>query len=136
MKILKIDETYGKRTITIKDPRLRKIRNSLREIIGLWKRSVVLSLQAFREEISYDENGEFRSNLSGEEIEKLRKLNDKIEFINTVYSNSICKCHRCPRIDQDMTYNPRNGAWYCVKCYEEMHRWTAKKKTGKSSLFP
>ena len=82
------------------------------------------------------EKGEFKSKLTGEEIEKVREVSELLNRVRELINKSICKCHRCARTDQDMKFNPRDKFWYCIECYDEMKKWTAKKKTGKSILFP
>lgn len=88
--------------------------------------------------IHHYKNGDYKpsSELTDEEIEVISKINDELIKVRNLVDKSICKCRRCVQSDQDMTYNPQDGAWYCVECYEEMRQWTAKKKTGKSILFP
>jgi len=104
-----------KRTISIKNPRLKKIRNNLRFAL----------IEAVQNEKSKLYQRRFTSKSGGREQE-----------LNNLVQNSICKCRRCVATDKDMTYNPIDGAWYCVDCYYEMKQWTAKKKTGVSILFP
>lgn len=104
-----------KRTISIKDPNLRKIRNNLRLVL----------IKAVQDEESKLYKRRFTSKSGGREQE-----------LNNLLQNSISKCRRCVSTDKDMTYNPVDGAWYCVDCYDEMKRWTAKKRTGVSILFP
>jgi len=125
-----------KRTITIKNPQLRKIRDNFRHLWREVAHQFSMKLHDKENEIYYNGYGKFKSKLTGEEIERVRNISRKLNEIRNLVDKSICKCRRCVRSDQDMTYNPRDGAWYCVECYEEMQRWTAKKKTGKSVLFP
>ena len=125
-----------KRTISIKNPQLRKIRNNFRNLWKEWAHQLTIQLHSREEEVYYNESGKFKSEITGEEIERVRNISGKLSEIRNLVDKSICKCRRCVRTDQDMTYNPRDGAWYCVECYEEMRRWTAKKKTGTSILFP
>lgn len=108
-----------KRTVSIKNPRLSKIRNGFRTILL---------------EIAKEQWFDYHANVvrkgGSRMFDRLKQELDK------TVSNSICECHRCVAADKDMTYNPVDGAWYCVDCYDEMKQWTAKKKTGVSILFP
>ena len=113
-----------KRTISVKGQQLRRIRNNLRNILICAANTQWFEL-----------HNQFLS-LPPDDIYNARKISGQKQELNDLISTSICKCRRCIRTDQDMTYNPRDGAWYCIECYEEMRRRTAKKKTGRSFLFP
>ena len=136
MKKITIEDLNKRLTITIKSPTLRRIRNNLRELWLCKAHEAWDRLQGELNKLYYEDDGLFKQQLSGAEIELVRSLNEKINLIKRLVDNSICKCRRCVRTDQDMTYNPRDGAWYCVECYGEMQKRTAKKKTGESFLYP
>ncbi len=79
------------RLIAIKDPRLRKIRNSLRKIIFLRK----------MEMLEKDYTG---SNWPARwDLERPFKA-------------SICACGFCGKIDRDMVYDGKSRKWNCVEC--------------------
>jgi hypothetical protein len=136
MKKITIDDLYKPKVIIIKDPTLQKIRNNLRNLWLIWANQIMMQLHNKRNEINHNEKGEFKSKLTGEEIEKVREVSELLNRVRELINKSICKCHRCARTDQDMKFNPRDKFWYCIECYDEMKKWTAKKKTGKSILFP
>ncbi|KKK50844.1 hypothetical protein LCGC14_3120950 [marine sediment metagenome] len=109
-----------KRTISIKDPRLQRIRNSLRYII----------LEAATEEISrmMNERREIVKKLQNNSenkglYEKKLELIDKIDKLRTAWDKSICVCPICGSRVNDMTFNPASKSWYCVKCYQEHHEF-------------
>ncbi len=76
------------RLIAIKDPRLRKIRNSLRKIISL------------------------------KEIELLEKDLSGVNWwgLEHPFKASICACGFCGKIDRDMVYDGKTRKWNCVEC--------------------
>jgi len=76
------------RLIAIKDPRLRKIRNSLRKIILL------------------------------KEIELLEKDFSGVNWwgLEHPFKASICSCSFCGKIDRDMVYDGKTRKWNCVEC--------------------
>ena len=93
--------------ITIKDPRLQKIRRNLR-----------LILQA-----AY--NAKYQK--LSEEIEKHRKIDkrevyfkryDKFRDLGYSYNRSILKCGMCKTIKGDRIFVFIGNKWYCFKCYE------------------
>ena len=127
-----------KRSIVVNNPQLRRIRDNLRLLFMGAARSQWSRLSAEKEKIIYDKNHKRRhpNDYSNEEKDRLvilaRRMTDNTEMVD----NSICKCFRCVATDKNMTYNPVEKAWYCFQCYEEMKRWTMKKKTGISVRFP
>ncbi len=105
---------YKKRTITIKDPRLQRIRNSLRYIIS---------------EASISESGRLVQKKSKTSIDDSERpvLTDKIDKLDAAWEKSICVCSICGSRTSDMTRNPEGGSWYCVKCYQEHHDFYVKR---------
>ncbi len=97
-----------KRTISIKDPRLQRIRNSLRYIIS---------------EATIKETGELVREKSKTNIDDPRRpiLANKRDKLDTAWKKSICVCPTCGSRTNDMTFNPANESWFCVKCYQERH---------------
>ena len=79
------------RLIALKDPRLRKIRNSLRKIIFLKKADLL-------ENYYIGDNWPARWN------------------IEWPFKASICSCSICGKIDRDMVYDGKSRKWNCVEC--------------------
>ncbi len=75
--------------VSIKDPRLRKIRNSLRQIISLKVGELL-----------------HNSDLSGPVWWGLMHP----------FKSSICSCSFCGKIDRDMVYDGKARKWNCVRC--------------------
>ncbi len=101
-----------KRTISIKDPRLQRIRNSLQYIIS---------------EAIIKERGELirensKLNLD-DHREQIKILSDKRDKLDTAWKKSICVCSICGSRTSDMTFNPDAESWYCVKCYQGRHEF-------------
>lgn len=80
------------RSTFIKDPRLRKIRKNLRDLI------ITATRERMREVMDSD----------WKQYKELKQALNK----------SICRCYSCRRSDLDMTYSPRFKAWYCFICYD------------------
>jgi hypothetical protein len=99
-----------KKTIVIKNPKLRKARNNLRYIIS----EAVISKW-----VELDQNGE-----------KIRSLADKRDKLDTAWKKSICVCPVCGSRTSDMTFNPYDKYWYCVKCYGENQGFFRERNEG------
>ena len=127
-----------KRTISIKHKKLKYIRDNFRILLLKVAQEELLKILKKIKKIEYNDHGKLKhpNDLTIEEKTILNDLTKIKVEIRQLIDKSICKCHRCIKTDQDMTYNPVDKAWYCVDCYKEMQRWTAKKKTGISVLFP
>ncbi len=118
-----MDQDEEKKNNFNKNPELRKIRDSLREIIT-------------RASYSYESKLiEEKANLSIEEDrEKYKVLADKRDKIHTALNNSICICPVCKSRTSDMTFNPYLKAWFCVKCYEKNKQFYIKR--GEPHIYP
>jgi len=117
-----------KRTIVIKNPRLRKIRDSLRDIlIGVyhaqWK-----EIHDARRKLLFDSDGNRHTidDLSAENLQLFRKLQEQENELSNSLDRSILVCVSCGKGHRDMIYNKAYDAWYCTECYG-LHRGHAKK---------
>ncbi len=106
------------RSIIIKDPRLRKIRNEIRALLRAWCRDIRRSL----EKVFWAEENSQRS----------KEIHLKISNLDLMERNSIILCPDCGRRDQDMVYvstilgtnewgipNPYTTythEWICLEC--------------------
>ena len=102
-----------KRVIKLKNPKLRKIRKNLRELL----------LNVFSEKLSeiLDEKGKIRENQAvsnNEKVKKLRDLSREIQNLELAKRKAPLSCSTCKRIDIDLVYNPVYNTWYCEDCYE------------------
>ncbi|TXT59235.1 MAG: hypothetical protein BAJALOKI3v1_1100002 [Promethearchaeota archaeon] len=102
-----------KRIITLKDPKLRKIRKNLRELL----------LKAFSERLSEvrSKKDKIRENPDlnyYEKKEKLIELQSIIQDLTLAKNGAPLSCSTCKRIDIDLVYNPVFEEWYCEECYE------------------
>ncbi|KKL09197.1 hypothetical protein LCGC14_2568270 [marine sediment metagenome] len=107
------------RTIIIRDPKLRKIRDNLRKILILESVARVKELSDRRREIRFDKNGEFRSLTTGEQREANRLFREYSKY-STSRKDSICFCELCLSTDKDMSYIPRFKRWFCVDCSKDL----------------
>ena len=114
-----------KKTIALKDPRLRAIRNSLREVINL-------SVTGERNRLFETMHKEDKNNVDG--YKKFCELHSKRDALNSTRRDSTIRCPACNYMDRDVRYNPYDSAWYCVDCYKligDMYHVTmAKKERG------
>ena len=102
-----------KREISIKNPHLRAIRNSLREILYLeWdKRS---------RGIIHAQSNVLDSKLpQSEKLRLLGELQVKLGENDIIIKPSIIMCGWCHHKDKDALYNPSNRQWFCLDCYNE-----------------
>ena len=102
-----------KRTIRLKDPKLRKIRTELRTLLvrGTNKRiaDLIKKQSSLLDNPSFD--GE-KSSLLENQKNKLRKLMDA----------SICCCATCSDMKKDHVFVPKTREWYCEKCLERLEK--------------
>lgn len=105
-----------KRTIIIRNPCLRRVRNNLRSLL----------IQTCGDEQSKIHEEEEKLMLipdyyDNEDIQKqAKKLNDQYWAIKRPLRESILLCPACFQSDKDMTYNPVRKEWYCTGCYAEL----------------
>jgi len=119
-----------KRTIVIKDPYLRRIRNNLRDLL--------ISACSVKQSKIQDEKEKLMENEDFFENEKYRKLakelNDQFWEIERPLKASILLCPACFKSDKDMTYNPVRKEWYCTECYAKLKRGFTEE--GRPEEFP
>ncbi len=105
------------RTISIKDPKLQRIRNNFRLIIleECSRRKSEIRNQEYN--FTRDKDGNYVKP-SEEGVNILQKLNDKSWEIERPLRASIVKCALCGKHNRDMTYHQKSHSWYCVQCYK------------------
>jgi len=102
----------NKKRIIIRNERLKKIRNSLREF---WIRLVYDEMDILQNFYNlYD-----WSDLSLEEKNESGILQGKITNLFGLISKSICSCPLCTNTDRDMVYIPDHETWYCIECQKK-----------------
>ena len=106
----------NKKRIIIRNERLKKIRNSLREF---WIRLVYDEMDILQNFYNlYD-----WSDLSLEEKNESGILQGKITNLFGLISKSICSCPLCTNTDRDMVYIPDHETWYCIECQKKGLIW-------------
>ena len=108
-----------KRKIVIKDLRLQRIRNNLRQILIKAIQDRRMNLRSGINVISRDSEGRLRMNIDDSESVELQRLKDIQYQLNEFTDKSICYCDSCKQINKDMIYNLTLERWYCVECSEE-----------------
>ncbi len=102
-----------KRLIALKDPKLRKIRTELRNLLR----------QAYEDHYNrfFEKRKTIRNDKTISEEEKkirLQQLYQESEKLKFAYTHSVIGCRLCGRRDLDLIYNPILNKWYCESCYE------------------
>ena len=105
------------RTISIKDPKLQKIRNNLRLIILNACSDRKSEISAQKHELRFDKDGHYiRSDDDTHKI--IQELTNKWWEIERPLRASIVKCPICGKHNKDMTYHRKSGTWFCVEHYK------------------
>lgn len=128
----------NKRTVSIKDPRLRRFRDNLRLLIF---KAVSVEWKRYfdeRRKLNTDLDGNYR-NLSGSKKSRVAELTVKMNQITNFREESIIQCPACRKINRDMTFNLRLKQWYCSQCYKEMaelyYQWRRKEGSVEKLTF-
>ncbi len=108
-----------KKSIVIKDPKLQRIRNNLREILIKMFQNKDIKLTSEIDAISRDSEGQLRMHLTPSESAEFKRLKDIRSQISEIVDKSICYCTGCKQINKDMAYNAKLKRWYCLECSEE-----------------
>ena len=109
-----------KKTISIKDIKLRNIRNTLRYVITEVESGLIRDFMPRKFKTSVDDEISIWAN--------------RIDELETAWKNSICVCPVCGSLASDMTYNPVEEKWFCVRCYKENQAFYIKR--GEGYLYP
>ncbi len=120
-----------KRTISIKDPKLRKIRNNLRLLLI---RATSAEWRKYFDEqhrLNTDLDGNIR-NLSESKKPRTAELTRKMNEIKRIVEASIIQCPVCRKIDKDMIFNPELKEWYCIQCYRGMGEFYYQEKEARA----
>ena len=120
-----------KRTISITNPRLKIIRDALREIISI---TTIAKLERIIQNNTRISEVYVNSDYSQEWGMKVKELSNKRDKLDTAWKNSICVCPTCGSRTSDMTFNPYLKAWFCVDCYEKNRRFYVKR--GEPHIYP
>ncbi|HEC40923.1 MAG TPA: hypothetical protein ENI29_21945 [bacterium] len=108
-----------KRAIIIKDKKLRRIRDSFRDIFFQAIRLERKKLREQRRKLMFTIDGVRLSvdDLSFDNLRQFRGLQDREDLLSNKVRRSILMCVTCGKGDRDMVYNKAYGAWYCTECY-------------------
>lgn len=113
-----------KRLIALKDPRLRKIRTQLRNLLRQAFEDHSSRLDELIEKIRYDESLEY-------EVKKRRiqQIYQEGEELKRAFLHSVVGCRLCGKTELDLIYNPVLNTWFCEGCYEF-------NREGQEDLYP
>ena len=109
-----------KRTIRLKDPKLRKIRTELRTLLVREANKRILDLIDKQNDCilkrqigALDEPSYY---------EKYSLLEDQKNKIRKLLKASICSCATCSDMKKDHVFTPKTREWYCEKCLERLEK--------------
>ena len=107
-----------KRIISIKDPKLRKTRNELRELLLQARDTKRDKIKNEMKQLRFDKD-DIRISVDDwtpSQLRRFRYLQQLKNEIDEMGNKSICMCYTCGKPDQDMYYNHLYRAWFCVEC--------------------
>ncbi|MBD3213202.1 MAG: hypothetical protein GF311_11400 [Candidatus Lokiarchaeota archaeon] len=102
-----------KRVITLKNPRFRRIRKDLREILLICTNRKIKEILNMKKEIRRNPDLTYY-----QKQEKQIELESIIQDLELAKKRTPLSCSTCHRIDIDLVYNPVFEEWYCEECYE------------------
>ncbi len=102
-----------KRTICVRNAKLRKIRFGLRVLLVREAEKRILSKNA--EEADLLRSAEYSD-------EKYSKLYDEEIQLRKLLKASICSCATCSDMEKDHVFVPKTREWYCEKCFERLEK--------------
>jgi len=124
-----------KRTISIKNPCLREIRNQLRNLL--------FTAVDIKIHIILDKKGELKKtegfwDSNHPDYKRLHKETQKLSSqqndLHYALRASIAFCPVCREGDKDMTYNPVSKKWFCIECYKFNQEFETRQ--GRPELYP
>lgn len=98
------------RIISIKNPKLRKIRNNLRQLF----------IEVYRTELSKSMNNADKiielseGDTSSLDMKKLRELNKQQNELGFILKRSTCICGMCSVYNEDIVWHAGWGEWWCL----------------------
>jgi len=131
-----------KRIISVKGPKLLKVRNELREVLLQARDAELRKIRSEMEKIDSNEVGDSipMDELAPSQLKRFRELQQMESVNREIGDKSICMCFNCGRADRDMYYNHPYRAWFCVECMEFLRKgyskMVAKKVRGEYMCDP
>ncbi len=109
----------NKRKIEIKNPRLQRVRNSLRNLIIEATSARRMEMRTRMKELETSNNGTRRTirDFTPDELKEYRALQQQESRLGQYLRQSICFCMTCQSRDRDMVYIKSHYSWYCTECY-------------------
>ena len=108
------------RTISVKDPRLQKIRNNIRLLILNECSRQRSEISDQEHDLTHDKDGKY-VRISPETSEILQNLTNNWWDIERPLRASAVICAGCGKHDRDVTYHRKSRSWFCVRCYKERY---------------
>ena len=123
-----------KRIIRVENPKFRKIRNEMRELL-LQARDADLNIITHEMELmefDKDDNRITIDELTPSQLERFRELQQMKNENREIGRKSICLCYNCGKSDQGMYYNLSYRAWFCIGCVDFLKTAHAKMEAKKA----
>lgn len=108
-----------KRTIIVRNSKLRKVRNSFRFLFIRMNDKRWEAYHSEQHELLRDKEGKLR-NMSASKKARFRIIQEGLDKITKTIRSSICQCAACGSSEEDMTFNSILEEWFCVDCYKGM----------------
>ena len=124
-----------KRTISIKDPKLRRIRDQFRVLLLRIGEARIIEILNRMGELQESEGFWDEKSSNYKRLQKeTQELSSQESDLNSAINSSIIYCPVCRTNDKDMTYNPISRRWYCVECYKFNQMFETEQ--GRPELYP
>lgn len=124
------------RKIEIKNPKLQKIRDGFRELIGIACKEKEREINHKKWAITRNSDGTLRENISEEDWEKVGQLNADFWAIESSLRRSIILCSACGKLEGDRIYHPKSNNWHCPRCFEYFREGIEEMvKNGQDKLY-
>lgn len=102
-----------KRLIALKDPRLRKIRTELRNLLRQAFEDHSSRLHKQIERIRADSSLKYEDRKG-----KILQIYQEKQELKRAFLHSVAGCGLCGKTELDLIYNPILNKWFCEGCYE------------------
>ena len=116
---LPIDNECDDKKIIIKNPQLRNLRNSLREILVLAYYDEEIRLDALIKKLNHIGEYDDGKKPNDEELRESNQLTKNRFELKRAFESSIIFCKECYKSDNDMIFIEYPAyEWICVDCYK------------------
>jgi len=108
------------RRITIRNPKLRKIRNEFRKLLVKVVKVKIIELLELRNQKRKLWVEGIISEINYFEI--MRPIQKKEVNLRNALFRSIVVCHTCGDLEKDRIFRMKDATWYCPRCYKILEK--------------